>query len=480
MKSQYFYVFFFVLISLVMNYSPANCSSDSSQSAEEIFLQANKPFAGDYDQLRERRYIRFLVPYSKTFFFFDGATPRGLSYEIIQEFEKYVNIKEKTGTVKIHALILPTAREELFSNLLKGFGDVAVGNLTITDKRLKMVDFSDPVGKGVREVLVTAKKHPAVQSIENISGKEIHVRKSSSYYEHLVKYNKNLTSQNVPPIKIQLVDDNLEDEDILEMINAGMIERTIIDSHKAQFWAKIFDNITIQENATINEGGKIGWAMRKNSPQLKKLINGFVAKNKKGTLMGNILFNRYLKDTKYITNSLQTDNIERYNGLSPHFSRFGQQYNIDHLFLAAVGYQESRLDQSTVSHAGAVGVMQLLPSTASDKNIGITDITKVDKNIHAGAKYLRFLEDRYFPESEHIDPLNRMFFAIASYNAGPAKIAQLRKEATKKGLDPNKWFHNVEIIAAKRIGRETVQYVSNILKYYVGYTMMREKLNGDN
>jgi membrane-bound lytic murein transglycosylase MltF len=74
-----------------------------------------------------------------------------------------------------------------------------------------------------------------------------------------------------------------------------------------------------------------------------------------------------------------------------------------------------------------------------------------------------------------MDPVDKMLFAFASYNAGPAKISQLRKEAKQAGLDPNVWFNHVERVAAKRIGRETVQYVSNIYKYYVAYRLLEEE-----
>jgi membrane-bound lytic murein transglycosylase MltF len=142
--------------------------------------------------------------------------------------------------------------------------------------------------------------------------------------------------------------------------------------------------------------------------------------------------------------------------------------------VAAQGYQESRLDQSVVSKSGAIGVMQLLPSTANDKNVGIPDIHLIDKNIHAGTKYLRFLVDRYFSGGE-LDELNRHLFGFAAYNAGPARVAKLRAEAKESGLDPNVWFDNVEVIASKRIGRETVQYVSNIYKYYIAYRLILNK-----
>jgi membrane-bound lytic murein transglycosylase MltF len=141
---------------------------------------------------------------------------------------------------------------------------------------------------------------------------------------------------------------------------------------------------------------------------------------------------------------------------------------------AALAYQESQLDHDKKSHVGAIGIMQLLPTTAADKNVGIADIAELESNIHAGHKYLRFLQDRYFSDPA-ISTLDRYLFTFAAYNAGPAKVAKIRTEAEAEGLDPNVWFQNVEIIAAKRIGRETVQYVSNIYKYYITYKMAQIK-----
>ena len=138
--------------------------------------------------------------------------------------------------------------------------------------------------------------------------------------------------------------------------------------------------------------------------------------------------------------------------------------------VAAQGYQESRLDQKARSSAGAIGIMQLLPSTAADKNVGIPDISTAENNIHAGVKYLDFIRNRYFSDPE-MDTFNKTMFAFAAYNAGPARVRKLRDKAAQQGYDPNVWFDNVELLAAKEIGRETVQYVANILKYYIAYRL---------
>jgi len=184
--------------------------------------------------------------------------------------------------------------------------------------------------------------------------------------------------------------------------------------------------------------------------------------------MGNMLFKRYLKNTKWVEHALSSTEIAKFNATIDLFRIYGEQYGFDHLMLAALAYQESRLDQSVRSSAGAVGVMQLLPSTASDPNVGIANIEELEPNIHAGTKYLRFLQDRYFKD-EAMSEVNKTLFTFAAYNAGPARVRGLRRKAEAAGLDPNVWFNNVEVIASREIGRETVQYVSNIYKYYIAY-----------
>lgn len=449
----------------------ANTGNETSGSTQ---LVSNKKWAGDYDALVQRRFIRVLIPYSKTFYFLDGATQRGASYEMVKAFEKQINKKLKTRHLKVHALFIPTSRDRLIPDLAEGLGDMAVGNLTVTPKRSEQVDFCDPLGKGVSEILVTGPDSPAVATLSDLVGKEIHVRKSSSYYSSLEKANKKLKSRGKKRIKIIPADENLEDEDLLEMLNAGLIPMMVIDSHKANFWVQVFDRIKLHPDIRFRENGSIAWAVQKGTPKLKAQVNAFVKSHKIGTLMGNMLFQRYLKHNKYVKNSLAAKDRRRFEKTAPFFKKYAGMYEFDWLMLAALAYQESGIDQSKRSPVGAVGVMQILPSTAGDRNVNIKDIYKIEPNIHAGTKYLRFLSDQYFSDSE-INSLNRMLLSFAAYNAGPGRVSGLRRQAKKMGLDPNVWFRNVEIVAAKRIGRETVQYVSNIFKYYTAYRLIAEQ-----
>jgi membrane-bound lytic murein transglycosylase MltF len=314
-----------------------------------------------------------------------------------------------------------------------------------------------------------------VKNLDDLAGKEIHVRRSSSYYESLVKLNQSFQRTGKPKMNLVLADEIFEDEDLLEMVNAGLIPMIVMDSHKAEFWEQIFDHIKVHPDIAVRSGGEIAWAFRKASPKLKAVVNEFVKGHKKGTLFGNLLLKRYLRDTKYVKNSIAQKELEKFEAMVTLFQKYAGQYDFDYLMIGAQAFQESGLDQSKRSSAGAIGVMQMLPSTAADPNVGIPDIEKLDKNIHAGTKYLRFIVDRYFTD-QAMDDANKMLFAFASYNAGPARVISLRNKAAKMGLDPNVWFHNVEVVAAKEIGRETVQYVSNIYKYYIAYRMVVNQL----
>jgi membrane-bound lytic murein transglycosylase MltF len=434
----------------------------------ESELFTSEEWVGDLDGMVERGFVRALVVYSLGQYFLDGATQRGATYEALAGFEDFLNQRLGRRTIKVELLIVPVQRDELLPALERGLGDIAAANLTVTRSRLETVDFSNPFMSDVRELVVSGPAAETMRSLDDLSGHAIHVRRSSSYWRSLEKLNDDLASRGLKPIEVIPADEFLQDEDLLEMVNAGLLPAIIVDSHKAMFWAQIFENIVVHEDLAVRTGGEIAWAFRKNSPQLADVVNAYVKKHKQGTLVGNVLLNRYLKDTRWTQNALEEPDRSRYASMADIFEKYGEQYGFDHLILAALAYQESGLDQSVRSRAGAIGVMQMLPSTAADKNVGIPDITSLENNIHAGTKYLRFIRDRYFSDPA-IDALNQYLFTFAAYNAGPARVRRLREEASSSGLDPNQWFGNVEHVAARTIGRETVQYVANITKYWIAY-----------
>ncbi len=446
-------------------------SPGTRPGTDENLSWLKQQWTGDFPAMADRNIIRALVPYSKTYYFLDGIDQRGFAYEMLKAFEEYINAAENRDVIKIRVMVIPTRRNRLIPDLVDGRGDIAAGNLTITPERLKHVDFSNPGLSNVMEILVTGPGVPIPEAIEDLSGQPVYVRASSSYYESLMQTNRRFKKEKIKPIRIQALDELLEDEDVLEMMNAGIIPRTVIDNHKAGCWSDIFSDLTFCHHIRLRENGEVAWAIRKNSPTLKQKINAFAKTHKRGTLMGNILFNRYLGSCCWMSNPMEKDAFDRFENSVSLFKKYGRKYDFDWVMLAALAYQESRINQDRMNPSGAVGVMQVLPSTAADPNVGITDIHTLEGNIHAGVKYLAFLKNRYFA-GQPMDRLNKMFFTLASYNAGPAKIARMRQKTAEMNLNPNRWFENVEMAVAREIGRETVQYVSNIYKYYIAYRMI--------
>jgi membrane-bound lytic murein transglycosylase MltF len=431
-------------------------------------------WTGDLDGIVKRRYLRVLVVPDKMYFFFDGRQMHGVTYDVVREFEIFFNQKMRTVKTPVSFVFVPVSREEILPALADGRGDIAAAGLGITPERLTLVDFTDPMRDNVSVVPVTGPNTPPLKSVDALAGKEVYVSLSTVLPPIINRLNERFKREGKPPIVIRPADENLEPTDILEMVNAGLIGMTLADGQVAEFWAKIFDKLRLHPDAALVEGGAVGWALRKNSPRLRALANEFVKGHRVGTLYGNTLLNKYLKSTKWAVDATSGSEIRKFSEMASLFRKYGDQYDLPYLLVVAQAYQESRLDNSVRSPAGAVGVMQIKPSTAAGQPIGITNVENLSNNINAGTKYLRFLLDEYF-KAEPINRVNQVLFAIASYNAGPNKIQKLRQEAKAEGLDPNRWFNNVELVVAKRIGRETVQYVGNIYKYYLAYKMVTEK-----
>jgi membrane-bound lytic murein transglycosylase MltF len=274
------------------------------------------------------------------------------------------------------------------------------------------------------------------------------------------------------PIKLIAADENLEDEDLMEMVGSGILPWAVVDAHKAKLWAGLLGGLTVREDLVVADGGELAWAIRKNSPQLKRELAAFVAEHKLGTSFGNDLRRRYFKDPRIIRNALAREEEAKFRDLVAFFRTYGGRFAIDPYLLAAQGYQESRFDQTLRNASGATGIMQIKPSTARVKEIGIDDVaTRAEDNIHAGAKYLRYLAERYV-QDQNVDEFNRVLMALAAYNAGPGNLRKFRERARQQGLDPNKWFQNVEVGAGAIVGAETVQYVRSVYKYYVAYAVL--------
>ena len=459
------------LVSLLSLAATAGAQAPTEKGRTGLALDPiAEKWTGDLEGMVERRLIRVLTVFSKTLYFIDRGTPRGTAYDQGRLLEDELNRTLGKGHLKLHIQFVPLSRDELIPALNDGRGDIIMADLTILPERRALVDFTEPWIDGIEEIVVTSPDAPPVQSVDDLSGREVFVRESSSYYRSLVALNERLVAAGKPPVTLTPAPEELEDEDLLEMANSGLVQMLVVDNHKAWFWQRVFPRLKLYPAVALRSQGQIAWAIRKNSPGLMAALNGFLKTNGLNSLNARLIFRRYLLNTQYVKGAAAEREQARFRTLVGIFRQYSAQYNLDWMLMAAQGYQESRLNQQARSHVGAIGVMQVMPDTGSELKVG--DITKVEPNVHAGVKYIRFLIDRYYRE-EPMDDLNKGLFAFAAYNAGPGRVRQLRRQAAAEGLDPNIWFNNVERIAAARIGRETVTYVGNIYKYYVTYLLIQ-------
>jgi membrane-bound lytic murein transglycosylase MltF len=445
-------------------------SAHQESAAERRLRVAAQRFTGDFDAMLERRIIRVAAPYSRSLFYIDKGRERGIGAELVRDFERWLNQKyaKQLGKRPLTIYLGAITRDRLLPDLSAGLFDIAIGNLTVTEAREKVVDFVAPDDvRRVSEIVVTGPASPAIASIDDLAGKTVHVRRSSSYYESLVAQNAKFEAAGKPSIKLVLVPDALEDEDMMEMTNAGLLSVIVVDDWKAIMWSKALRKLVLHDGIALREGGKLGWAIRKDSPklaaELAEFYTGWV--KKQGVLAYRL--DRAMKSGA-LRDPAKDAELKRFEDTIAFFVKYGRQYHFDPIMLAAQGYQESTLDQRKRSHVGAIGVMQIMPATGRALKVG--DITLTEPNVHGGAKYMDELMTRYFPDAK-FDDQNRTLFAFASYNAGPGNISRMRKEAATRGLDPDKWFNNVEVVTAEKIGLETTTYVRNIFKYYTSYTL---------
>ena len=450
---------------------PSPAAEPAAAGTTDLPDVTNIKWIGDLDGMIERRVIRVLTTYSKINYFVDQGTQRGLVYDVFRKFEDDLNAKLKTKNLRVHVAFIPVAHDELLPALNEGRGDVVAAMTLLTDWRREQASATDPTRSRISSIIVTGPGVPPLQSLDDLSGRKVYIRLSDVSKKNVELFNARLAQDKKPPVVIEPAPEVLADEDILEMVNAGLVPITMVDDYLADFWQPVFPNIVLNRSATVRSDQQSGMLVRKGSPQLLDELNAFIKRYPEGSLTRNVLLQQYLKSRKWVLNATATEERAKFERTVKLFQKYGDQYKLDALLMAAQGYQESRLDQNAKSSVGAVGIMQVMPATGKDMAVG--DIGNVENNVHAGVKYVRFMMDQYF-ENEPMDPLNKGLFTFASYNAGPGRIRDLRRRARDRGLDSNRWFNNVEVIASESIGRETVQYVANIYKYYLAYKMLVE------
>jgi membrane-bound lytic murein transglycosylase MltF len=436
------------------------------EASEEppLVLRITQPDTSDWQQIERRGLLRVLVPRDRTNFFFAENRLRGMEYELVHEFERTLAREPGSTRPQIDVAYVPVEFERLLPALVEGLGDVAAGGLTITAEREQQVAFTEPYLTDVTEIVVASSSAPPLAGPESLSGQLVVVGPASSHLGSLEHLNRQLVEHGLAPAVVETPGRGLQTEDLLELVSSGAFPYTVADQHVAELWAGVLPDLRLQPEVRLATGGRIAWAVRRDNPELKSVLDAFLVTHRKGTSTGNVLFKRYFKDTKWIeARDLDLDSGSLGAILEP-LQRISAQHGFDWRLIAAQAYQESHLDQAARSHSGAIGLMQLLPSTAKD--MGFDDVTGVEDNLAAGIKYMAWLRDNYFSDPELPEAV-RVDFALAAYNAGPGRVRRWRREAPGLGVDANRWFGGVENIALEQVGLEPVRYVANINKYFV-------------
>ena len=448
----------------------------SVQTSPSLSLEVvTERWAGDFGEMVRRRRIRILTLYDRTHYFVDGGVQRGLVYEAGLKLEAEINRRLRTtaGT-RVHVVFVPARRDELLPWLVEGRGDLIAAGITVTPERARLVDFTMPTRLGVNQILATGPAARPIRTLDDLSGAEVAVREGGVELESLVTLNADFRRRGKAPIVIRSLPRTLEDEDLLEMVHAGLLGATVVEEFTGRFWGAVLSQLVLHPAIVLRPNLAVAWAARKGSAELLAAVNPIIEAHRIGTSFGNTLLAKHLRLAKVVGRATSAHDLASFRSLTTLFKKYSDQYDLDYLLMMAQAYQESRLNQLATSRVGAIGIMQVMPATALDMDTG--DIRRLEPNVHAGIKYIRWIIDRHFAD-KGIDGLNRTLFALAAYNVGAGRLRELRRAAFERGLNPNVWFNNVERITGERVGRETAQYVSNIYKYYIAYRLAEDRQN---
>ncbi|HVP68358.1 MAG TPA: transporter substrate-binding domain-containing protein [Anaeromyxobacteraceae bacterium] len=428
-----------------------------------------EPFTGDLPEIWRRGQLRVLVPYSHTEFFVSKGRPGGYDYEMALRFQQYLNARRPKDAAALSIVFAPTPVEQVLPDLLAGKGDVAAGLVMVTPMRRQVVAFAQPHITGLDQVVVRHKAAAPIRSLEELSGRPVHVLAGSSHAERLKSLNERLSAGGREPAQVLELAAPASPEDVLHMVSAGIFQYAISDGFVAQEWSQVLPGLVVEATARVSSGDEVAWAVRPANRELLAALNGYVSQHShEARVTAAVLFRKYYQSRKPVLNPIGPEHITRVRDLSPFFREAGEKYGFDWLLLCAQALQESQFDPRARNRSGAVGLMQVLPNTA--QQMGYPDVESPRMNVLAGAAYLNHLRQVYFAE-DGLDPAEKIYFSLAAYNAGPHVVRELRARARHLGLDPARWFGHVEVVAQHVIGDETVDYVANISRYYLAYRL---------
>jgi len=444
-----------------------------------VLAQTNKTpeiWSGSYPEMIDRGEIRVAAPYDRTIYVSDKGVQRGLAVEVSKGLAKWINAKyvgQKKGK-SISIKLVPVIAPDLLNSLTSGRADIAIGDIGLYEPIPNFQHFIvNHTSRDGQEVLVTGPSSPPLLKIADLSGQTVYGSRNTNFQKTFSSLNKELKRDGKLPINLASPLGDLDDEDLLEMLNSGLISYVTVADWKFKLWQSVYKNITMHADLSVQDSGWVGWAVRSTNRDLNDDLIGFYQSDDFVKSLTAFRQEDYKHHLKGLKDPIDKTAWARFESMRPLFNRFGAEYKLNPLFIASLGFQETLLNQSSVSAVGAIGVMQLMPATGI--SLGVGDIHLLEPNIHAGADYMNQLISKYFPDVQ-FEGNNRSLFAVASYNIGPNNVAKARAQAKELGFDPNRWFGNVEFIATERMGYEPMIYVRNVYKYYMSYRLKLKEI----
>lgn len=442
----------------------ADVEPDDTRQGDLLIKEFFSNHTGDYPEMAARHVIRILIaPNRSTYFTDDTGQVRGLEYDLFKQWEKKENARRPKGEPPVTVSFIPVTQAEAGDALIEGRGDI-LSLSVITPEREAKYAYATPIFDHIRQVVVTRAGGPVVTKLEDLSGRDVYVSQGTASADSVRALNERLASAGLAPARMIECEPYVTQENLMEMIHAGIIPACVVLEPFANLWSKVFKDLVIHSSIPLAQDLKVAWAVRKENPELLSRINAVIAAGlKKDEKMFERRINQYFMSTRWVSNPFQKGSKSR---LIAHFRQQAEEFGIDWIKLMAQSFQESALNQNAKSPYGAMGIMQVLPSTA--KYLGVSNYGEVQGNIRTGAKYLKLVMDDLAKESE-VSEQDRFFFALAAYNMGSGRLSRYRARAAEFGYDPNRWFDNVERVALRKGNLETVMYVRNIVIYALAY-----------
>lgn len=424
--------------------------------------------ARDLASIRKSGELRVLVNQSRNSSGEVKGQSIGVEYHRLRAFEQYLNRNARDGRT-LRLKIIPRAKDQLLGALQRGEGDlVAPGELVVVHAG-SQVTASSAIRSNVPLIVVGRQGDRRYQHLEQMAGRSIALSAGSAAGEALRLINQKLILSKRPPIIIEWVDPSLAVEDVLEMVQAGIFNMTVVEQPIAERWAKVMPKLRLDRDLVLSRDGDMRWFVRRDTPMLGASIDRFMAGYRSPDDQ-DAAFQRVYRRLYKVHYPLGKTERQRLEKVRPVLQRYARQHAFDWLTLAALAFKESTLNPAARGAGGATGLMQITPAAA--RSVGVGNITQLDNNVQASAKYLAMIRRTYF-NSPQLNERERMAFVLAGYNMGPQRVQSMRAEARRRGLNPNQWFFQVERIAMEQVGMGVVSYVNSVNKYYLAYDRER-------